>query len=201
MELFLSALAGSLVSTLPIGPINLILMRLALLKQWRRWWACVFGVLLADGFYALMSLKYYQFLNEQISSFAKYSLPILACILMIFGISMLLGKYESGQETFGKTVSGYALFGVFATLIEPALPVFWLSWWTVAHLESPNLTFAGLGLIMGDIIVFGTYGLVGRMCPMPGRTFEKKIGRSLGVALMLISLILFYKWLAGGNHG
>ncbi|RZA23704.1 MAG: hypothetical protein EOP10_12000 [Proteobacteria bacterium] len=197
MEIFSSSFYGAIVSTLPIGPINLVLLQLALSRRWQEWASCIAGVTAVDILYSLLSLHFFHSFSYLIDGIKPYSPVILALLFMIFGISMLWPRPKGSKFSSESSPLSFLLVGSLATLVEPGLPIFWLSWWSFNAVASPELPVAGAGVLLGDLTVFAAYAGVAILFPRPGRTFEKKLTQAVGYIFVGAAIFLMIRWQGG----
>lgn len=174
--LALSACAylGAIISTIPVGPINLTLIALSLRPEKSNWYAAMFGVCLADTFYAVMT---YMLLHSEALHADSY-LPANARILGEIGLlaiillSIVLSRQPRAENratasrwTLGRRMkdkpSVWLLVGLAATALEPGLPIFWISWWAAYAEAFPSGLLAsllvGLCVVAGDFSIFKLY--------------------------------------------
>lgn len=195
MNIFFSAFFGAILSTIPIGPINLILMQLILDRRWRTWGICVSAAVLADGLVCLLSLKFFDFVNVQAGPYLKNSPVILSVFLIASGALSLFSKQTSKASTPAQSNFAYFVFSFFLTLCGPALVPFWLSWWSAVHQTSPSLLLAAIGFILGDFGIFAFYALLVRLFPRPGFELQKKISKVLSIILIVIGILVLIGWM------
>lgn len=195
MEAFFSALLGGVLSTLPVGPINLVLIHLVMKRKLRSWIACVAGILLADAVYCLAALYLWDSSNELLLSrfqnLAQYGQWFLSGLFFLLGIRLLLRENDSPGEKGAK--KGFFVFGFFATFFQPLLPVFWLGWW----LKAASFTWNDsaeiiLGLSLGDLLIFSAYAALGYLLPRPGPGTERWINRAIGLVFLAFAIGLFF---------
>ena len=189
MEAFAWALAGSFLSTLPIGPINLVLIMLALQRRWKGWVAACLGVTVADVGVSLAGLL----LSETISHWVHQKWGHLALALVLIGFGIMLLKQGAAQIQ-AKERHGLGLFalGFFSTLLEPALPIFWAGWWMEAGDFGPEHGLqVAAGVLAGDFAVFGAYAGMVRFIPKFAsiQTYNRAIG-----SLFLAGGMVYLAW-------
>lgn len=199
MDIFLSAFLGALLSTLPIGPINFVLMQFALSRRWEKWISCVVGVLCADAFYCFLSLRSFAALEASLKAFERFAPLSLALILTIFGLGMIFRRSDKQRDTPANFPAGQFFFGFLATLAQPALGLFWLSWWSVAHLGDPSLGLVASGLMAGDLIIFSFYAFLAKLFPKPDFSAARKLSQGVGWLLIVSAVFLILHWSFGGG--
>lgn len=195
MEAFFSALLGGILSTLPIGPINLVLIHLVMKRQLRSWITCVAGILLADAVYCLLALYLWDSSNElllaRFQNLAQYGQWFLSALFFILGLRLLLSRKVEEEEKEAR--KGLFVFGFLVTFFQPLLPVFWLSWWLkAASFSWTNSSEILLGLSLGDLLIFSAYAALGYLLPRPGREVERWINRVIGLVFLAFSIGLFF---------
>jgi hypothetical protein len=171
---------GALVSTIPIGPINLFLISLSMMKATRSWWAVVAGIILVDSVYSLLALGFAEFMPSYWNLEDSFSLKVglnLALTILFAVWAIVTFKQSRGQTRQART--GFQLmqkalqpnlktlllafvFGALGTLVEAGLPLFWSLWWMkgpdVETLQPAGRVIACIfGIATGDLLIFGSY--------------------------------------------
>jgi threonine/homoserine/homoserine lactone efflux protein len=175
LALFICAYLGAIVSTVPVGPINLSLIALSMRSKKACWYAAVLGVLIVDVFFAALAESLIQ-LDEAspVHIFPENGRMWgegLLLLLIAFGIYLskrparggvhkLLAKSRFEHRPFFWFVAGFL-----ATVLEPGLPFFWISWWLAYGASLPSgllaTTVIILAVIVGDLTVFKIYEKIG----------------------------------------
>lgn len=197
MEIFLSAFVGAVFSTIPIGPINLILMQRMLERRWSSWIVGVSAAILADGTVCIISLNFFDFVKVHVEPFVTYSPLLLSVFLAASGLAMFFSKPLSDKTQYNRSSFGFFIFCFFLTLSGPALLPFWLSWWSTLHFAQPNTTTVALGFVLGDFTIFALYASLVVLFPKPGFEMQKKVSKGLAIFLVFAGLVVFVSWVAG----
>lgn len=177
------AALGAVLSTLPIGPINLWLISLCWAKKYRQWWAVMSGIIIADtgialGAYFLADKLHDTWLVQASPSMALIQDYALGLVMIAIGVAMVRqqSKLPSASSNHHVThfsirslqVGGAIAAGALATLAQPGLAIFWSAWWLEFASNRTDgrlnliIIFMILGVFIGDILVFGTYWMIAR---------------------------------------
>jgi threonine/homoserine/homoserine lactone efflux protein len=180
LALFMSAYLGAIVSTIPVGPINIALMALAVRPQKANWYAAVLGVICIDGLFAILAYAMPQMEVFHLKDFLSTQSRILgeAVLLLMILIGIIFSKRHASSasrlndqpsilsKAFDKDrpLVWFAA-GLTATALEPGLPFFWLTWWlTFMDTFEPGmmpLILIVLAVVTGDFSVFKLYEKLG----------------------------------------
>lgn len=112
------ALGFGIISTLPVGPVGYLAIEGAVSGGRTKALYPIFGLLIAESFYLLLSLYFFDKMNAH----SVYVAPVLRIlsspVLIWMGVRLL-----SGKRTFGPTSSSNAPFleGFLITLFNPAI--------------------------------------------------------------------------------
>ncbi|MFW7381451.1 MAG: hypothetical protein ACOH5I_21760 [Oligoflexus sp.] len=216
LQLAVTAGIGAIISTIPLGPINVWLLSLALSKRHWRWWAVTIGVVIADCTVAIGCLIIKEFAQDTEVLQSAFQWPYARAVVDIFiataliaiGVSIVRkNKMDrwSKQADLGlatkETIRSLGLafvLGFIATVVEPGLAPFWLAWWLkfIDHaidLDLLVICFVMMGIVAGDVLVFGSYRVFA--VKLTDRITLKNFGRIemlVGIVLMVgASLLLF----------
>jgi threonine/homoserine/homoserine lactone efflux protein len=214
--LALSACAylGAIISTIPVGPINITLIALSLRPDKSSWYAAMFGVCFADTFYAVMTYILLHSEALQLTSYLPANARILGevALLVIILLSIVLSRQKKvddhtpasrwslmGQSMKDKP-SVWLFVGLAATALEPGLPIFWISWWAAYAEAFPSGLMAsflvGLFVVAGDLSIFKLYErLSSFLSRQPQQRFDPQLWslRILYLAFVLIAADLIYR--------
>jgi hypothetical protein len=198
MSLFFAggvATLGAVVSTIPIGPINLWLLYLSWSKPASTWWIAVFGIIAADFTVAVCA---YYLTSISLSSELTNSMltgshgrviqnGLLGAVFVCFGYYLykvppselgtkdFLAKF-GGERSLTSIAATFFIPAVF-TAAEPGLFGFWSAWWikfqSVVHLNVKHILAVSAGILAGDLFVFGVY-----------RIFATKIQRVISTSFI-----------------
>jgi len=209
-EFALSGFIGAVASTIPIGPLNIALILLALKKDYVFWWCCLLGITAADvtiawAAYLLMNSLWEQVFSPESTLCWTAGAHGLSAVLLIAGVIILWKqqnkRWALEQETdkaktptHGKAFAWF-LWSFLMTAVEPGLLPFWSSWWMAMGHHAP-LDFAG-GIVMvtsiagGDLLVFGFYRFLVYRFPetAQGNAFRRVIQWSLWLVIAAAVLI------------
>jgi threonine/homoserine/homoserine lactone efflux protein len=180
LALFLCAYLGAIVSTIPVGPINIALMALAIRPRKANWYAAVLGVICIDILFAVLAYTLAEKDILHLKDFLPQHTRILGDLLLLFMIliGIFLSKrhasHASPSHDQGSTLNKaygkdrplvWFAAGLTATAFEPGLPIFWLTWW-LTFMESfasgllPVIILA-FAVVVGDLTVFKLYEKLG----------------------------------------
>ncbi|MBC7658987.1 MAG: hypothetical protein H7249_04700 [Chitinophagaceae bacterium] len=200
------AFLGAVLSTLPIGPVNLLSFFFTLNGKRRLWLSFIAGILLADTISCLFAMHFLSYNSSTLLGELKNIVPYiglsLAVILVILGVRLLRSneganfganaKYsELKDDTLKHRLTAFG-GGFIATAMSPGLYVFWMAWWlkwitdfTAFHHFGDSIA-ATFGLCAGDLLVFLIYRhLALRFGPrLIGTAGLKRINQGIGAALI-----------------
>lgn len=185
MQEFLSGILFGLGVSVPIGPVNILIMSYAL-KSYKNALFLGLGAMSADAFYlTLLSFGVLKFLHS----------PLIFKILAVFGAIFLLymayGIFKSAKNSI-KTMQteNFSLAKIFVkgfliNLCNPYVIAFWLSSATLVASIGGNFSLTLLGLIFGILLWIGGFPLV----IFKSRTLiSEKMARALSYISALILL-------------
>lgn len=180
LALFSCAYLGAIVSTIPVGPINIALMALAIRPRKANWYAAVLGVICIDALFAIIGYTMAQMdalhPKELLPTHSRILGEVVLLLMILIGI--ILSKPHASStsrsndppstldKAYGKDKPlVWFAAGLTATAFEPGLPLFWLTWW-LTFMESFDsgimpLILIVLAVVAGDISVFKLYERLG----------------------------------------
>jgi threonine/homoserine/homoserine lactone efflux protein len=169
LVLFSSAYMGAIVSTVPVGPINIALIALAIRPQKANWYAAVVGVIFIDALFAVLTYSLAEadalHLKDYLPAHSRIIGELVMLLMILTGIvlsrrprhqpSRLRAAYEKDRPLV------WFASGAAATALEPGLALFWLTWWlTFMENFEPGLwplLLIALAVLVGDFTVFKFY--------------------------------------------
>jgi L-lysine exporter family protein LysE/ArgO len=163
--LLIGVLIG-LISSIPLGPINLALITTALQMDIHRSIAMAGAVALVDGLYAFAAVSTLSILHT--SLMLRRPIELAGALLVVaYGLHLAFFSYKSSLADQSASPSRYqdlslgALTGVALYVSNPTFAVFWLSVAGVLHSRIPatsllaeRLSF-GTGVMVGTAVWFG----------------------------------------------
>ena len=190
---FIAGLVGGISSSMPIGPINLILLDMASRRSLAAP-AFVSGVCLADGLLAGLTLwgALHILLEPKV---ALALAAVCASLLLIYGVISWKAKPTVNAPHIS-TVMVPAALGFSLCIFNPLFTVFWISYilgykeiFAVSSVGIPD--FVG-GLITGDLIWFAVIGFIGvRFLSKKSPLVLNRLRRATSVIVLMFSAYLF----------
>ena len=191
---FFAGLFGGLSSSMPIGPINLILLEMASRRSLAAF-AFVFGVILADGLLAGLSLW------GSIHLLLKPSVALAlgaacASLMLIYGVLSWKAKPAASVPKVSTVMAPAAVLGFGLCVLNPLFTVFWVSYilgykemFTIYSIGIPG--FVG-GLVTGDLIWFTVIGFIAiRFLSERSPLILSRLRRATSVIILLFAAYLF----------
>jgi threonine/homoserine/homoserine lactone efflux protein len=191
---FLAGLVGGVSSSMPIGPINLILIGMASRPN-RAMVAFVFGVCLADG--TLAALSTWGSLHILLAPGVATALgAVCASLMLAYGAMSWRAKPPAGTPRDATGMLRAAGLGFALCILNPLFSLFWISY-IMGFREAFAMTSIGIpgfvgGVVAGDLIWFTAVALVAaRLLSRRGPRFLDRMRRVTSVIILLFSGYLF----------
>ncbi len=194
---FFAGLFGGLSSSMPIGPINLILLDMASRRSPAAP-AFVFGVCLADGLLAGLTLwgSLHIILKPSIALALG---AVCAGLLLIYGVLSWRAKPTTDVAKTShatKVMAPAALLGFGLCIFNPLFTLFWFSY-ILGYKEMFAISSVGIpgfvsGLVTGDLIWFTVIGFIAiRYISQKGPSVLNRLRRGTSIVVLLFSAYLF----------
>lgn len=194
MQEILSGIIFGIGVSVPIGPVNILIMSYAL-KSYKKAFFLGLGAMGADALYlTLLSFGILKFLNS----------PTGFKILAVFGaifltyMAILILKNSKSNIKMQKTDS-FSLFGIFVkgfliNLSNPYVIAFWLSSAAVLSYMGGNFVLTLFGLITGIFLWISLFPLViFKACKVIGEKIANLFSYISAFILIFFSIILIFR--------
>ncbi|KAB8029229.1 hypothetical protein [Fluviispira multicolorata] len=180
LEVFICAFIGALLSTLPLGLLNIRLLLLFIKGEHKRLFFFQLGILIVDiiicNLAFILSITTHNI--STLINFGKNNLfyiQILFLIVLIYmGLNHIFEKKDmlpiknkqvdnlNTKKNKSSKLLRHFLEGIVGTLTIPSLLPFWYLWWMGQNLNnSQPILFAviliAIGVCIGDLIIFKSY--------------------------------------------
>ncbi|MBC7532255.1 MAG: hypothetical protein H7318_11800 [Oligoflexus sp.] len=207
------AFMGAVLSTLPIGPVNLLSLYFTLNGKSRLWRHFIVGILIADTVVCVFATQVLAFHSENLLGDFKRYVPylsvLLALLLLLLGLRLLFSgrpdsdsKYSDLKEDCLRHRLTVIAGGFVATAMSPGLFIFWFAWWLkwfvdFSHFDRLESSLAvTVGLCLGDILVFGIYRkLALRFGPnLIDRSSLKRINQGIGGIMIALAIFVGFSF-------
>jgi threonine/homoserine/homoserine lactone efflux protein len=197
---FFAGLLGGLSSSMPIGPINLMLLDMASRRSVAAP-AFVLGVCLADGLLASLTLwgSLYILLEPNVALILGLT---CAGLMFVYGVMSWRAKPASNIPqapqalNAPKVMVSTALLGFGLCILNPLFSVFWLSY-IVSYKEVFAVSSVGMpgfvsGLVIGDLIWFSVIAFIAiRYISQRSPHVLNRLRRATSIVILLFSAYLF----------
>jgi len=191
---FMAGLLGGVFSSLPIGPINLMVLDLSLQKKIKQLIVFICGVLAADLILAALSV--WGFTWHRVSPEYAIYLALACSIILIFYAASSWSNARNKNSTQSKA-NGYGIFaaGFLFCLMNPLFSVFWLtyvaSYQELVRQEAvfPFAFVAGVGA--GDVIWFSFLAIISHIfLANRNNDFIFKLRRINSVVILIFAIAI-----------
>jgi arginine exporter protein ArgO len=191
---FFAGLLGGLSSSMPIGPINLMLLDMASRRSVAAP-AFVLGVCLADSLLASLTLwgSLYILLEPNVALILGL---ICASLMFIYGVMSWQAKPAANTPQAPTVMVSTAMLGFGICILNPLFAVFWLSY-IVSYKEVFAVSSVGIpgfvsGLVIGDLIWFSVIAFIAiRYISQRNLHVLNRLRRAISIGILLFSAYLF----------
>jgi len=191
---FFAGLLGGLSSSMPIGPINLMLLDMASRRSVAAP-AFVLGVCLADSLLASLTLwgSLYILLEPNVALILGL---ICASLMFIYGVMSWQTKPAANTPQAPTVMVSTAMLGFGLCILNPLFAVFWLSY-IVSYKEVFAVSSVGIpgfvsGLVIGDLIWFSVIAFIAiRYISQRNLHVLNRLRRATSIGILLFSAYLF----------
>ena len=191
---FFAGLLGGLSSSMPIGPINLMLLDMASRRSVAAP-AFVLGVCLADSLLASLTLwgSLYILLEPNVALILGL---ICASLMFIYGVMSWQTKPAANTPQAPTVMVSTAMLGFGLCILNPLFAVFWLSY-IVSYKEVFAVSSVGIpgfvsGLVIGDLIWFSVIAFIAiRYISQRNLHVLNRLRRAISIGILLFSAYLF----------
>ena len=192
---FFAGLLGGLSSSMPIGPINLMLLDMASRRSVAAP-AFVLGVCLADSLLASLTLwgSLYILLEPNVALILGL---ICASLMFIYGVMSWQTKPAANTPQAPTVMVSTAMLGFGLCILNPLFAVFWLSY-IVSYKEVFAVSSVGIpgfvsGLVIGDLIWFSVIAFIAiRYISQRNLHVLNRLRRAISIGILLFSLFLHF---------
>ena len=211
IQIFIFALFGGILSTLPPGPLNLRLALLHIRKQKHLVRSLQCGIILGDASISILALYCSIRTTNLINKFIHHQHKLILIGEIIFILILLTTSLVHIYSYFNRnnikqinhTIKNSNslmtfFFGIVGTLAIPGLIPFWYFWWIgfSKYLNMTNLSFAFLavffGLIVGDSIIFSSYRYLANVLFSKNKSTFSIVHIELFVGIIFLMCAIFF---------
>jgi threonine/homoserine/homoserine lactone efflux protein len=191
---FGAGLVGGVLSSMPFGPINLILVDLVSRRHFARLLAFLAGVILGDGLVAAASL--WGLVRVDPDGWVALALGgACATILFVYAVSSWRNSPRADVRSAPASVLRSAALGFSFCFFNPLFALFWVSFiagyrelFEVDAISAPAFVS---GMVIGDLLWFAVVG-AGAMAVMRnrGETFLIRLRQATSLGILGCSFLL-----------